>query len=150
MRPDGSGKEVLVAEKTDGIEWDTVCGPKSWSPDSKWIGFKKQGFNSLNRSSIFVLNMASRSVYQLTQDFNDYRLWWSPNNTQILFRDRGDNRDSNQNGEDLLTLNLNGTYFPEYKPITPAIPTLSEWGIMLLSLLLPGSALYMMGRKQDV
>jgi len=49
-------------------------------------------------------------------------------------------------------LNLDESYFPEYgqEAYTAAIPTLSKWGMLLFSLLLAGTAIVIMRRKQEI
>jgi len=103
-------------------------------------------------TNIFVYELSTGNVYQLTHDYYDYRMWWSPNNTQILFRDYSSNRDDGQNGLDLLLLNLDESYFPEYDQgsYAAAISTLTGWGMILFSLLLTGTAIVIMRRKQEI
>jgi len=107
MKPDGSQKQHLVVQgynDTDGDDWDWVCGPKSWGPDSEWIAFK---MNGLEEISIFMVNIYTREIIQLTEDFYDYRHWWSPDGDKILFRDYGyQSRDEGDYNYDLVVINL--------------------------------------------
>jgi len=132
MKPDGTEKTHLVLAGSDqhvelvplgdsgamtlapvqgaarnGDQWDWVCGPKSWSPDSNWIAFKMWNASDTN---IFAYNIYTAEVVQLTAGYDDYRLWWSPDGRKILFRDRdGDTRDDDLGDNldnDLLVINL--------------------------------------------
>ncbi len=116
MRPDGTDRQILVEQKEDPEDvddWEGVCGPKSWSPDSRWIAYKMD--NRVDAScNIFIINIYTHEVVQLTKEYVDYRLWWSPDGSKILFRDReyppeGGSRDSvfpNNLQDDLLVINL--------------------------------------------
>ncbi len=117
MRMDGTDKHVLVQETEDGIGWDSVSGPKSWSPDSKWIVFNKRSGED-GQESIFAVNIETEEQIRLTKDYWDNMPFWSPDNTRILFTDwwDGSSRDNGENGIDLLVLKLNPAYFPPYSP----------------------------------
>lgn len=109
MRYDGTYKRVLVQEEENGDYLDWVCGPKSWSPNSKWIAFKRYGGDE---SSIFVINIDTGEEIRLTKDYDDRRLWWSPDGSRILFRDAWSNSrdDLLDLDRDLLVINFD----PEY------------------------------------
>ena len=106
MRSDGTGKTTLVQEIDDNIDFDGVCGPTSWSPDSEWIAFKKR--HASDNRSIFIINIETLETIQLTENYYDLRHWWSPDGSRILFKDRdwGNLRDVGQYDEDLLVINL--------------------------------------------
>ena len=116
-------------------QWTWVCGPKAWSSDSKWIAFKMWSAGSILRLpaeegdepdesepplrtngqpaapiSIFLINIDTLKIIQLTEGYSDYRMWWSPNGSGILFSDRGGvTRDDQQYNWDLLVMGvLNG------------------------------------------
>lgn len=137
MRPDGSDKRVLVSSEDEPFAIQhNVCGPKSWSPDSQWIAFKKRyvldEFTPLSddilgesqslyygweQSHIFVIRVSTGEALRLTEGFTDRRLWWSPSRTdyKILFRDQRNSysavtRDYN-NYRDLLVMNLDTDFF---------------------------------------
>ncbi|MBW1835569.1 MAG: PD40 domain-containing protein [Deltaproteobacteria bacterium] len=100
---------LVIQGLEDGDEWENVCGPNSWSPDSKWIAFKMRPYDDV--SSIFAINIQTREIVQLTQDFDDRRMWWSPGGEKILFGDSwsGDpeaTRDDELFGKDLLIINF--------------------------------------------
>jgi len=116
MDTDGTNKVPLVTENGSG-DWDTVCAPKSWSPDSQWIAFKKyveveaesgtaQYVPESDYSSIFIININdSEDIRQLTDGYLDLRLWWSPDGGKILFKDDENSRDEDCD-TDLLLINL--------------------------------------------
>jgi len=118
MNADGTEKIELLREDGSG-DWDTVCAPTSWSPDSQWIAFKKYveiepepgapQYVSESESSIFLININDKDdIRQLTEGYKDLRLWWSPDGGKILFKDDNDssnNRDENCD-RDLLVINL--------------------------------------------
>jgi len=109
--PIEEGSEILTLAQvaTRGVRvgdtWSGVCGPKSWSPDSKWVAFKMTNAGD-NRREIFAYNIETNEVRWLTKDYYDYRLWWSTDGGKILFRDYGNNRDLNTLSYDLLVINL--------------------------------------------
>ncbi|MCD6487112.1 MAG: PD40 domain-containing protein [Syntrophobacterales bacterium] len=107
MNTDGTDKEDLVTEDNSG-DWTTVCGPKSWSPDSKWIAFKKYNIDDPSISSIFLINIDTEDIRQITENYGDFRLWWSPDGGKILFREWGrpTDRDDGYYSKDLLVINL--------------------------------------------
>ena len=112
MNADGSDKRNLVV-KGGGLDgtnldsnWISVCGPKAWSPDSKWIAFKMQT-TSHTYTSIFMINIDTLKIIQLTENYRDKQMWWNPNGSEILFSDRGDvTRDDQKHGDDLLVMNF--------------------------------------------
>ncbi|HNS48282.1 MAG TPA: hypothetical protein PKM61_01990 [bacterium] len=87
MRTDGSGKQLLVEgipdELGDDQEW--ICAPHSWHPNSQWVTFKKSLSNDY---PIFIININTRQVYQLTEGYYDGRMWWSPDGLKILFKEK--------------------------------------------------------------
>lgn len=144
MKADGSGKRNLVVKGGGpygtGLDpqWTWVCGPKAWSSDSKWIAFKMWSAGSISsvaseaegadesnpplrangepaHTSIFLINIDTLKIIQLTEGYDDYRMWWSPDGSGILFRDHGFEdydgvtRDDQQYSHDLLLMRvLNG------------------------------------------
>ncbi len=112
MRSDGTQKQILVDGLPDGMdeedEW--VCGPHSWHPGSRWIVFKKW----LEDSPIFLIDIQTKQVSQLTEGYRDGRMWWSPDGRNILFQEyrySGDQtRDEGAYNSDLLVLQLNETF----------------------------------------
>jgi len=72
----------LLTDYTIGIS-----GPFSWSPDSQWITYIKQGGGD---KAIFMTNVEDPGQKaQLTADYADYTPIWSPAGNQILFADAG-------------------------------------------------------------
>lgn len=56
----------------------------------------------------------------MTENYEDKRHWWSPDNTRILFKDDGDNDDRDGNNIlDLLILNLDEENFSAFLPLRP-------------------------------
>ena len=128
MKPDGTGKKNLVVKGPnydDGgpySEYTWICGPKSWSPDGKWIAFKMskstgQALAAPERETsdepteIFAIHVDTLRVVKLTEGYDDYRMWYSPDGLKILFKDgsegyTGASRDDGQYGTDLLVINL--------------------------------------------
>lgn len=107
MNPDGSDLHdiVTINENDDPEDWGDVCGPVSWSPNSQWLQFKTH--NSNDNNVICIMYLPTEEVIQLTDGYDDYRAWWSPDGAHILFRDRGSaTRDGNQYRDDLLVLEL--------------------------------------------
>lgn len=103
MKPDGTGKEILIAfmadEEVDG-EW--VCAPHSWSPDSEWIAFKKKLDDDM---PLYLINIKTRKIQQLTAGYGDGRMWWAPAGNTILFREKDSaSRDEGKYHDDLLVL----------------------------------------------
>jgi len=139
MKADGSGKRNLVVKgggpNGTGLDaqWTWVCGPKAWSSDSKWIAFKMWSAGSTSKltreddeidgsdpplridgdlayTAIFLINIDTLKIIQLTEGYNNYRMWWSPKGSGILFSDHGGvTRDEGQYDDDLLVMgSLNG------------------------------------------
>jgi Tol biopolymer transport system component len=107
IRPDGTGLRHLVVQQNDtdidGDDWNWICGPKSWSPDSRYIQFKMNNVDG--KQNILLYDMATDEIIQLTCDYNDYRAWFSPAGDRIVFRDKGNERDG-ANSNDILVINL--------------------------------------------
>lgn len=90
-----------------------VCGPTSWSPNSRFLAFKMDPDGSDTKRSLHIVELATGSTWPLTTNYWDYRHWFSPDGERILFRDgegssgycRG-SRDTCTSSGDLLTLNL--------------------------------------------
>jgi len=131
MNADGSNKQVLVVG---------VSGSFSWSPTGDWIAFT--GWRSgAPGAQISIINPTTLEEHQLTQSYSDCRVWWSPNNTQILFLDRGGmTRDDAKYMDDILVLNLGRS--------PTNVPTLSEWGGIVLMVLISGLAIYIIHRRR--
>jgi Tol biopolymer transport system component len=118
MNPDGTGS-VLLDETTGNWTLD-YYGPISWNPDSKWLAYTKYFNDSVNPTykAIFIINIATKTAYQLTTDYYDYVPFWSPAGNQILFQDSSSSsRDDSDvlgfgtnNQADMLIINLIGDY----------------------------------------
>jgi Tol biopolymer transport system component len=109
IRPDGTGLRHLMVQQNyvdiDGDDWDWLCGPNSWSPDSRFIQFKMNNLDG--RENIFLYDLATDEVIQLTEGYDDYRGWFSPAGDRIVFRDYGGTtRDGNTNSDDIMVINL--------------------------------------------
>jgi len=109
IKPDGTGLRHLVVQQhytdIDGDNWDWICGPNSWSPDSRFIQFKMNNLD--NRENIFLYDLTTDEVIQLTDGYDDARAWFSPAGDKILFRETSSGtRDSDQLRDDLLVINL--------------------------------------------
>jgi len=124
MNADGSGRQRLIGAIPDTFsdgEW--ACGPHSWSPDSKYIVFKKY----LDEDSpLYIVNISTFAVTKLTAGYRDGRMWWGPDGTKILFKEytSGTQRDGGQYNRDLLVLNLTGNF--AYTNEAPSAPSLSS------------------------
>ncbi|MCM8772450.1 MAG: hypothetical protein NC922_05230 [Candidatus Omnitrophica bacterium] len=117
MKPDGTEKRCLVEETDANSGTIRLCGPHSWSPDSKYIVFKKY-YNTPEQteSPLFIVNIQTGEIQQLTSDYMDGRMWWSPNGKYILFKEHtglSESRDGKLYDRDLLVLYLRGF---EYTP----------------------------------
>lgn len=118
INPDGTGSNELD-KSLSGDNWTLdPYGPISWSPDSKWIAYRKDSSTPTYRA-IFIVNVTTEEKFQLTKDFYDYAPLWSPAGNQILIVDNSYNSsrdDSDDLGEgtnndaDMLILNLIGEY----------------------------------------
>lgn len=161
MRPDGSEKRTLVVKGGElDPTWVSVCAPTSWSPDSQWIAFKMRragdktarllGPQDANDDdaggvlpSIFAINIQNGTIVQITDGYDDFRMWWNPTDIgRILFKDWGYSmsRDGNEY-VDLLVIDLNETgreFFERGGNLMP-VPTLSQWGVLGLVLALGAS-----------
>jgi Tol biopolymer transport system component len=110
MNTDGTEKQVLVSAIPDGeVDDEWVCGPHSWNPFSTHIVFKK----NLDHSPLFIINVNTREISQLTDGYPDGRMWWGPDGKKILFHEytssgttSGTSRDGGLYSSDLLVLNL--------------------------------------------
>jgi hypothetical protein len=99
-------------------EYTWVCGPKSWSPDGEWIAFKmsKESEETLREGrdtsdspkEIFAIHVDTLEIVKLTENYEDYRHWYSPDGLKMLFKEYGwsQSRDDQQYGADLLVMNL--------------------------------------------
>jgi dipeptidyl aminopeptidase/acylaminoacyl peptidase len=137
LRPDGSEVTFLAEAHGTNGPLPGVGNEISWSPDSKQIAFVSSTpdpraaeasgdpmvitrylykpdagegltrFNDNQRLHIFVVDVATKQVRQLTQgDFDEHSVDWSPDGKKILF---GSNREPNQDeffNYDLFTLNV--------------------------------------------
>ena len=113
MGTDGTNKRLLVSNIPDALDEDDewVCGPHSWSPDSKYITFKRYLDDD---SPIFIINVTTEEITQLTDGYRDGRMWWGPDGTKILFKEYSSGSDSRDGGlynYDLLVINLKQTTF---------------------------------------
>jgi Tol biopolymer transport system component len=109
IKPDGTGLRHLMVQQTytdiDEDDWGWICGPNSWSPDSRFIQFKMNNLDG--RENIFLYDLATDEVIQLTEDYDDYRGWFSPAGNRIVFRDYGGTtRDGSTNSDDIMVINL--------------------------------------------
>ncbi|HTG28851.1 MAG TPA: S9 family peptidase [Methylomirabilota bacterium] len=156
VRPDGSEVTFVAEVHGTNSPLPGVGNDISWSPDSKQIAFVSSTpdpraaeasgdpmvitrylykpdagegltrFNDNQRLHIFVVDVATKQVRQLTQgDFDEHSVDWSPDGKKILF---GSNREPNQDeffNYDLFTLNvadgsiqrLTATEYNEYDAI---------------------------------
>jgi dipeptidyl aminopeptidase/acylaminoacyl peptidase len=137
VRPDGSEVTFVAEVHGTNSPLPGVGNDISWSPDSKQIAFVSSTpdpraaeasgdpmvitrylykpdagegmtrFNDNQRLHIFVVDVATKQVRQLTQgDFDEHSVDWSPDGKKILF---GSNREPNQDeffNYDLFTLNV--------------------------------------------
>ena len=156
VRPEGSEVTFLAEAHGTNSPLPGMGNEISWSPDSKQIAFVSSTpdpraaeasgdpmvitrylykpdagegmtrFNDNQRLHIFVVDLATKQVRQLTQgDFDEHSVDWSPDGKKILF---GSNREPNQDeffNYDLFTLNvadgsiqrLTATEYNEYDAI---------------------------------
>jgi len=156
LRLDGSEVTFLAEAHGTNSPLPGMGNEISWSPDSKQIAFVSSTpdpraaeasgdpmvitrylykpdagegmtrFNDNQRLHIFVVDVATKQVRQLTQgDFDEHSVDWSPDGKKILF---GSNREPNQDeffNYDLFTLNvadgsiqrLTATEYNEYDAI---------------------------------
>lgn len=156
LRPDGSAVTFLAEPHGTNSPLPGMGNEISWSPDSKQIAFVSSTpdpraaeasgdpmvitrylykpdagegmtrFNDNQRLHIFVVDVTTKQVRQLTQgDFDEHSVDWSPDGKKILF---GSNREPNQDeffNYDLFTLNvadgsiqrLTATEYNEYDAI---------------------------------
>jgi dipeptidyl aminopeptidase/acylaminoacyl peptidase len=156
LRPEGSEVTFLAEAHGTNSPLPGTGSEISWSPDSKQIAFVSSTpdpraaeasgdpmvitrylykpdagegmtrFNDNQRLHIFVVDVATKQVRQLTQgDFDEHSVDWSPDGKKILF---GSNREPNQDeffNYDLFTLNvadgsiqrLTSTEYNEYDAI---------------------------------
>jgi len=137
VRPDGSGVTFLAETKGSNSPLPGTGNDFTWSPDSKQIAFISatpdpraalaggdpmvitrylykpdagEGmtrFNDNQRLHIFLVDLASKQIKQLTQgEFDEHSIDWCPDGKKILF---GSNREPNQDeffNYDLFTLNV--------------------------------------------
>ena len=137
VRPDGSDVTFLAETHGTNSPLPGTGNDFSWSPDSKQIAFVSSTpdpraaeasgdpmvitrylykpdagegmtrYNDNQRLHIFVVDVATKQVRQLTQgDFDEHSVDWSPDGKKILF---GSNREPNQDeffNYDLFTLNV--------------------------------------------
>jgi len=156
VRPDGSEVTFLAESHGTNSPLPGTGNDFSWSPDSRQIAFVSSTadpraaeaggdpmvitrylykpdagegmtrFNDNQRLHIFVVDVATKQVRQLTEgDFDEHSVDWSPDGKKILF---GSNREPNQDeffNYDLFTLNvadgsiarLTATEYNEYDAI---------------------------------
>jgi dipeptidyl aminopeptidase/acylaminoacyl peptidase len=156
VRLDGSEVTILAEAHGTNSPLPGMGNEISWSPDSKQIAFVSSTpgpraadasgdpmvitrylykpdagegmtrFNDNQRLHIFVVDVATNQLRQLTQgDFDEHSVDWSPDGKKILF---GSNREPNQDeffNYDLFTLNvadgsiqrLTATEYNEYDAI---------------------------------
>lgn len=154
--PDGSGLTFLAEMKGTNSPLPGTGKDVAWSPDGKQIAFisstpgeaaapaagdpvvitrylykpdYSEGmtrFNDNQRLHIFLLDIASRQVRQLTQgEYDEHSIDWSPDGKQLVF---ASNREPNQDeffNYDLFTLQLSdnsihrltATEYCEYDPL---------------------------------
>src|ERR1700757_3139663 len=104
------GKQIAFVSSTAGEEASEASGDPMvitrylYKPDA---GEGLTRFNDNQRLHIFVVDVATKQVRQLTQgDFDEHSVDWSPDGKKILF---GSNREPNQDeffNYDLFTLNV--------------------------------------------
>jgi dipeptidyl aminopeptidase/acylaminoacyl peptidase len=154
--PDGSGSTFLAEMKATNSPLPGTGKDVAWSPDAKQIAFisstpgedaaeaagdpmvitrylykpdYSEGmtrFNDNQRLHIFLVDVASRQVRQLTQgNYDEHSIDWSPDGKQLVF---ASNREPNQDeffNYDLFTLQLSdnsihrltATEYCEYDPL---------------------------------
>ena len=128
---------------TDYKDWYNIKGPLTWSPDSNWLGYRKEFFDQNDSSgtyhSILIVNIEDTSeISTLTSGYYDYSPLWSPAGNQILFTDsdgyytsRDDSDDFGVSEDfmmDLLLLNLSDNYLP---PLPPPPPPPFAWPMFM-------------------
>jgi WD40 repeat protein len=80
-------EETMIVETNSG---QTILG-YSWSPDGKQLVFAMGAVNPISNFDLYVIDMNSRTVRQLTfEDDNTYPVW-SPGNNMIAYRKRTHN-----------------------------------------------------------
>ena len=121
---DGSVEQSLDSATTSVPGWQHISGPLSWSPDGKWIAYWKtfSGPGAFRAICIAPSDGSSPPV-QLTTGYNDFKPFWSPDGSRILFVDSASSTSRDGNGySDLLLLKMRGSYgkFP-WPMFLPAI-----------------------------
>lgn len=87
-----------------------ICAPTSWSPDSKWLTFKRAPEVSSDNRDICMINIDTDEEIILTTGYRDYRQWFNPGGNSILFKDypysTTQSRDSGDYDYDLLMISF--------------------------------------------
>jgi Tol biopolymer transport system component len=144
-------KRLLV----EGPAGQDVCGPTSWSPNSRYLSFKMDPDGNDSLRALYLVEVANGSILTLTEDHWDYRHWFSPSGAAILFRDAGSksvycqsSRDGCENGSDLLVLNLRdaGSFLGD-EGIGRPIPATTPAGLITLALLIAALGAFVVVRR---
>jgi WD40-like Beta Propeller Repeat len=121
---DGSTEQYLDSADDSVPGWQSINGPLSWSPDGRWIAYYKVFDSGGSYRAIFIVpSDGSSEPIQLTIAYSDYKSFWSPDGSRILFEDSGSS--TSRDGDsyrDLLMLQMLGSYgkFP-WSMFLPAI-----------------------------
>ncbi len=104
VNPDGTDPDIIDQANTGGDNWIGLDGILAWSPDSKWIAYRKYNYDGVSTyyNAIFIVNIATKATYQLTTGYDDYNPFWSPAGSQILFHDTQENSNSSRDDDDAL------------------------------------------------
>ncbi len=150
MNSNGSNDVAVVASAD-------ACGPTSWSPNGEWLAYKYQPDTSTRRIAVVgVAGAGTGQRYDLTTGFADFRHWFSPAGTGILFKDhrrsstQWTTRDDNANGGDVLFLQFTPTWAPAFgadEAVVEPIPALTPAGLAALAGLLGAVAAIALRRR---
>ena len=122
-------KSLDSASSNPLFVWEELGGPFTWSPDSKYVAYRKH-YNNVDNNVYYVYlfmvdtTQTTPTPLQLTTDYNDFIPVWSPDGSQILFQSWGGNysdypsRENPANGDtgDLLLINLKTFPWPMFMP----------------------------------
>jgi len=150
--PETKARRLLV----EGPLGQDVCGPTSWSPNSRYLAFKMDPDGTDAHRALYLADVATGVYFPLTDGYWDYRHWFSPSGAAILFRDSSgtsycrDSRDGCQSSGDLLSLNLNNpAIFAGDAVLGQAIPAATPWGLLGLILLMAATGAILLLRRSN-